>query len=258
MSKSIRPKPEDWADAERALRAASRILAFAHVSPDGDAIGSLLGFTHAMRSQGKHVTAATQDPAHPRFDYLLGVRDIRQQVSGEFDLVVALDSGDQQRLGSVFDSGKYGALPMVQLDHHITNTFFGTVNVVDTTLASTAELVFRLLRQMNIPITHDIAAALLTGVITDTLAFRTSNTTPDTLATAMELMRSGANLQEITRNALVLRSLDQIKLQGAGIVAAQVDGRIVYSCLTRKLRKELADHRIRSGYRRGICRTFVG
>ncbi len=241
MSKSIRAAPEDWAEAERVVREASRILAIAHVSPDGDAIGSLLGFANAMRAQGKHVTTAAQDPAHPRFDYLPGVRDIRQHVSGEFDLVVALDSGDRQRLGTVYDPDKYGALPLLQLDHHITNTFFGTVNVVDTTLASTSELVFRLLQQMQIPITHDVASALLTGVITDTLAFRTSNTTPETLATAMELMRAGANLQEITRNALVLRSLEQIKLLGAGIVSAQLDGRVIYACLTRKMRKELGN-----------------
>ncbi len=102
-----------------------------------------------------------------------------------------------------------------------------------------ARLVIRLMKQMGIPPTPEIAMALLTGIITDTLAFRTSNTTPDTLAAAMEMMRNGAPLMEITRNALVLRSLDQIRLQGAGIMEAQIDRRVAYATITRKLRKEI-------------------
>jgi phosphoesterase RecJ-like protein len=235
---SIKASPETWQAAAQALRGAKRILAMSHVSPDGDAIGSLLGFTLAMRALGKQVQPVTQDPPHPRFDYLHGLRDIRQQAQGEFDLLVSLDASDSLRLGSAFDAKRYGEVEMIVFDHHITNTFFGSINVVDTTLASTAELVLQLLRVMELPITPDIASALLTGVITDTLAFRTSNTTPDTLSSAMELMRNGAPLMDITRNALVMRSMEQIKLQGAGIVAAQLDGRVAYSCITRKLRKE--------------------
>jgi bifunctional oligoribonuclease and PAP phosphatase NrnA len=236
---SIRSGPEVWAEAERALRAASRMLVVAHVSPDGDALGSTLGFTSAMRALGKTVVPANQDPAHSRFEFLAGLRDIRQRVDGHFDMVVSLDSSDMQRLGGAYSPETYAGLPLIVFDHHITNTFFGSINVVDTTLASTAELVLRLIKQMNIPITPDIASALLTGIITDTLAFRTSNTTPDTLASAMELMRCGAPLMEITRQALVMRPWEQIKLLGAGIMTTQFDGRVAYATIPRKLRREL-------------------
>ncbi len=234
----LKSSAADWAEAERMLRASKRIMATTHVSPDGDALGSLLGFTHAMRSIGKYVQPVVQDPPHLRFDFLSGLRDIRQRLEGTFDLVVSLDASDMQRLGAAYSPAALGELPMVVFDHHITNSFFGTVNVVDTTLASTAELVLRLVKQMAIPITPEIAAALLTGILTDTLAFRTSNTTPDTLSSAMELMRSGAPLTEITRKALVMRSWDQIRLQGVGVVNTQIDGRVAYAALTRKLRKE--------------------
>lgn len=231
--------PQAWAEAEGYLRRAGRILAITHVSPDGDAIGSLLAFTHAMRGLGKVVTPACQDQVHPRFNYLNGARDIRQAGDGAYDLIVALDSSDLARLGSVFIPAQHGHTPMVVFDHHVTNTTFGTVNVVEPQGSSTCEVILTLLRRMNLPITPEIANALLTGVITDTLAFRTSNTSPDTLAAAMELMRCGGNLQEVTRQALVLRSFDSLRLLGAGITGAKLEGRLAYAVLPRKLRKEL-------------------
>jgi phosphoesterase RecJ-like protein len=231
--------PRAWEEAEGYLRRAQRILAITHVQPDGDAIGSLMGFTHAMRGLGKHVTPACQDDPNQRFDYLNGVRDVSRSGEGDFDLIVALDASDLARLGNVFMPVQHANIPMVVFDHHITNTQFGAVNVVEPGLSSTAEVVLLLTRRMNIPLTADIAVALLTGVITDSLAFRTSNTTPDTLAAAMELMQAGAPLVEITRKALTLRSFDSLKMLGMGLNAAQLDGRVAYALLTRKLRKEM-------------------
>lgn len=238
MSKMM-TDPQVWSVAEGYLRRASRILAITHVSPDGDALGSLLGFTHAMRGLGKQVTPSCQDTPHPRFNYLNGIFDLKQAGEGEYDLIVSLDASDMLRLGTVFVPAQHAPLPIVVFDHHITNTNFGVVNVVEPGMSSTAEVILTLLKRMDIAITPDIANALLTGVITDTLAFRTTNTTPDTLAAAMELMRCGGNLQEVTRQALVMRSFEQIKLLGAGIVNAKIDGRVVYATVPRKLRKEL-------------------
>jgi bifunctional oligoribonuclease and PAP phosphatase NrnA len=230
---------QSWVDAEGYLRRAQRILAITHLAPDGDAIGSLLAFGKAMQGMGKVVTMACQDPSHPRFDYLSGVHDIRQSGDGNFDLLVSIDCSDVQRLGAIFVPRQHAHLPLVVFDHHITNTMFGTVNVVEPGASSSAEIIFRLLRRLDAHISGDMAAALLTGLITDTLAFRTSSTTPDTLATAMELMRAGASLPEITRKALVLRPFESIKFLAAGIVVAQLEDGIVYASITRKMRKEL-------------------
>ncbi|MCL4505891.1 MAG: bifunctional oligoribonuclease/PAP phosphatase NrnA [Chloroflexi bacterium] len=234
-----RSSAQTWAEAEGYLRRAQRILAITHLSPDGDAIGSLLAFGRAMQSLGKSVTMACQDSAHPRFSYLSGVRDFHQNGDGAYDLLVSIDASDLQRLGTIFLPVEHARAPMIVFDHHITNTQFGVVNVVDSNAASSAEIIFKLLRRMDIRITAEIATALLTGIITDTLAFRTSSTTPDTLATAMDLMRAGASLPEITRRALVLRSYDSIRFLAAGIVASQLEDGIVYATITRKMRKEL-------------------
>jgi phosphoesterase RecJ-like protein len=231
--------PSAWAEAEGLLRRARYILAVTHVSPDGDAIGSLLGFTHALRGLGKTVTPACQDAPHPRFDYLRGARDVRQSAEGHFDLLVALDTSDLARLGTIFLPAQHGHLPMIVIDHHVTNLNFGTVNIVEPAASSTAEIVLKLLKRMALPITPDIASALLTGVITDTLGFRTSNTTSSTLATAVELMQHGASLSEIIRQALVMRSFDSLRLLGAGLSNAKLEGRLAYATLSQKLRQEL-------------------
>jgi phosphoesterase RecJ-like protein len=231
--------PQALADAEGYLRRAQRILAVTHVQPDGDAIGSVMGLALALRALGKTVVAACQDAPHPRFDYINGVRDMVQASDGEFDLIVSLDASDLARLGTVFMPAQHAQIPMVVLDHHVTNTQFGTVNVVEPSFASSAELVLTLLKRMDLPLTGDVATALLTGVITDTQAFRTPNTTPDTLAAAMELMRAGANLTDVMRKSLVMRSFDSLRWLGAGLIAAQLDGRVAYALLTRKLRKEM-------------------
>ncbi len=234
-----RSNMQAWIEAEGYLRRAQRILAVTHLAPDGDAIGSLLAFGHAMQSLGKTVTVACQDPAHSRFDYLHGVHDIRLSGEGNFDLMVSIDASDLQRLGSIFLPVQHGRLPLVVFDHHITNTMFGSVNVVDSSASSSAEVIYRLLRRLDVRIGSEIAAALLTGIITDTLAFRTSSTTPETLSIAMELMRAGASMPEITRRALVLRSYDSIRFLANGIVTSQLEDGIVYATITRKMRKDL-------------------
>lgn len=233
--------PRAWTDAEGFLRRAQTILAITHMQPDGDAIGSLLAFTHAMRSLGKQVTPTCQDKPQARFEFLNGVYDVKQNAEDKYDLIVALDSSDLLRLGNIFMPAVHANVPMVVFDHHITNTQYGTVNVVEPGMASTCEVVYRLINRLGVALSNDIANALLTGIITDTLAFRTSNTTPDTLATAMECMRAGASLTDITRRALVTRPYESLKLLGAGLNAAHLDGRIIYATITRKLRKEIGN-----------------
>lgn len=229
---------QDWAEAEGFLKRAKRILAITHVSPDGDAIGSLLGFTLALRSMGKSVTPAIQDRAHDRFEYLQGFHEIKRSGEGEYDLIVALDASDLERVGSIYMPGSHASLPMVVFDHHITNTFFGAVNIVEPDKASTAEVVAKLIQRMNIPLTQSIAQALLTGLVTDTLAFRTTNTTPDTLACAQLLMASGANLVDIVRKALVLQPFARMKFHAAGMGEAKLEDGVIFAKISNKLRKD--------------------
>ncbi len=229
---------EAWDAAVAHLRRAQRILAITHISPDGDAIGSLIGFARGMAHLGKQVTSVCQDAVPQRFGYLSGLHAISHQVEGEHELIVALDSSDLARLGKPFAAAQHDT-PVLVIDHHVTNTRFGAVNVVNPGASSTAEMVLELLQRMEVPITSDIASALLTGIVTDTLAFRTSNTTPHTLAAAIQLMQQGANLHTIVQQALVMRTFDSLRLLGVGLSNARLEGRLAYATIPFRLREEL-------------------
>jgi phosphoesterase RecJ-like protein len=125
------------------------------------------------------------------------------------------------------------------IDHHITITYFGDVNVVIADAASAAEVILKLIKRMGIALTGDTATALLTGLISDTQAFRTTNTTIESLSAAMELMKVGAPLMEIIHKAVVSQPFDNIRMLGEGIRNTKLEDGVAYAVLTRKLRQEL-------------------
>jgi phosphoesterase RecJ-like protein len=94
-----------------------------------------------------------------------------------YDLVISLDCGDESRMGKTYATLPEPRPPVINIDHHVTNTRFGAIQLVDPTAVSTTEILYDLFRQLNVPITTDIAASLLTGLVTDTLGFRTVGTT---------------------------------------------------------------------------------
>ena len=234
-----RASEQDWQQAEQLLRQSKHILAITHVSPDGDAIGSLLGFTHAMRAIGKTVTPACQDKPQLKFAYLSGLNEIRTKVNGNFDLVVGIDSSDLKRLGSVYQNDLHGHLPILVFDHHITNSYYGNVNIVIGEVASAAEIILQLLQRLKIAISPEIASPLLTGLVSDTQAFRTSSTTADSMAAAMILMKAGAPLMEIINKAVVTQPFDNIRVLGEGIRNTKMEDGLAYATISRKLRQEL-------------------
>ncbi len=181
----------------KSLKEAGRILILTHIDPDGDAIGSVLGLGLALERLGKKVTMACQDPVPKRFLHLPGSQRIIPYPCGSFDLVVSLDANDLRRLGRAYSPELFGHLPLVNIDHHVTNPFFGTLNWVDPQAAATAEMVLELLEGIPAPIDPDVATCLLNGIVTDTQGFRTPSTTPRTLEAALKLQKAGANLHRV-------------------------------------------------------------
>ncbi len=209
----------DWAAASQAVEAAQSILVATHISPDGDAIGSLLGLGNALRLRGSNVTCVVDGGLPGTFRFLPGASDVRDTpTTGQWDLMISVDSSDEERTG---ESGVYGrahSARVINLDHHITNTFFGDIFLVMPSAVSATEVVYHWLREWQQPLALDIAVPLLTGLVTDTIGFRTSNVTANTLRVAVELMEAGAPLAEITA-----ADAEQHALPGAGSVEAQPD-----------------------------------
>ena len=228
--------PADRAALLDQIGRAATVLLITHVSPDSDAIGSLLGLTHALRGLGKIVTPACSSPLRGRFNLLPGHADIVTRASGPIDLAIALDCGDEGRMGSVWSKRPAPRPPLINLDHHVTNTRFGQINWVDPSATSTAEVVLEAIDLLGAPLTSDIARCLLYGLVGDTLGFRTPNTTPAQLHIAQRLMESGASLNVSMDHQFNRRPLALICVWGKAISALTVNDRIIYTVISQAMR----------------------
>lgn len=231
----------------RSIRNARRAMVITHVSPDGDAIGSLLGLGWALRWLGKAHTLACADPVPRKFTYLPGSEAIATRPgptpspgeASEYDLVISLDCADLGRLGAAYDESLAG-LPLINVDHHATNTHFGAVNWVDTEAASTAEMVLALVESLDVPLDPDIALCLLNGIVTDTRGFRIASTRLQTMRAVLKLMEAGAQLSEITDHVFNHRPFSTICLWGKALNGVQLDGKIIWSEISQAMRRECA------------------
>ncbi len=219
----------DVAAARRRLEQANSVLALTHYAPDGDALGSLLGFGLAVRALGKHITLACADPVPDTFRFLPHASLVSPKLNLNADLIVALDAADLGRLGDL--APKLPRQPDLQFDHHITNTGFATINFLDVQAASTAELVADLLEPLGLPTTTEVAQCLLAGLVSDTLGFRTSSTTPKTMHLAQTLVNAGASLQNTIDQALHKRSVGAVRLWALGLANLQLADRVVWATL---------------------------
>jgi phosphoesterase RecJ-like protein len=233
---------ESFADesqtAAQLIRQARDILVICHIVPDGDAIGSLLGLGWALHRLGKEHTLACADPVPDSFAYLPGSEAIVAHPEGNYDLAVSLDCSGLKRLGTAYDQDSLRGVPIINIDHHVTNVRFGSVNWVDPNSAATAQMVLTLIERLGIPLDSTIATCLLNGIVTDTRGFRTSNTTPDVMQAATKLMTAGASLPEIAERVFNRRPLAMICLWGRALSAVQLDDRIIWTEISQAMRRE--------------------
>lgn len=225
--------------AQALISAAQRPLLITHIDPDGDAIGSLLGLGWALVRLGQSPVLYCRDGVPPRYDFLPGADRVVTTPHGSTDLVIAVDCADIGRLGlSADDLSRLNDRPSINLDHHVTNTGFASVNIVDTEAVASAEVVLQIVDALGVPLDATIATCLLCGIVTDTLGFRTANVTPRVLEQAARLMRAGASLAEINEQALNRRPFSGLCMWAAGLKTLRREDSIVWAHLTRAARAE--------------------
>ena len=220
------------------LQSAQRVLIVSHIRPDGDAIGSTLALGLALLDSGKQVQMVLSDGIPASFKHLPGSEKVQTHAEGEFDTIITVDCSDLKRTGSALEG--YRA-PDIVIDHHITTDPFGTLNMVEPEAVATASVLTRYMPAWGLTITVPIAANLLTGLVTDTLGFRTANTTPEALRQAADLLELGVDMSTLYFRSLVRRTFSGAKYWGVGLSALQRADGIVWTTLT------LAD-RAASGY----------
>jgi phosphoesterase RecJ-like protein len=226
------------------LQQATQVLVVTHIAPDGDAVGSLTGTGLALLSLEKYVTLVCDDGLPNRFKYLPLADQVYQQPANDekYDLIIALDAGDPSRLGSVLAGISYPVPPLINIDHHVTNTRYGQVNLVGLEACSTTEILFELFPELGVPLTADLARCLLTGLVTDTLSFRTANVTAKTLKVAGALVDAGADLYTVTTQALSLKELSTLFIWQKGLNKAQVEDGLIWTAISNEEREEVEHH----------------
>ncbi len=221
----------------RKLKQYDNFLITAHTSPEGDALGAQLGFYNLVKKLGKRGVILSDDRLPYGYDFLPGVRQIRRfnraSKNIKFDCLVALDCADLKRAGRVSQLVS-GSLPVLNIDHHISNRNFGSVNWVDAQASSCSEMIYKLYKRLQLKIDKDTALALYTGIMTDTGSFRYSNTSSATFAAASDLLKFGINTAAVYRCTyenipaqdvkVLLKLLSLIRFFSRGRIAAfQID-----------------------------------
>ena len=221
----------DIAAAVNRLLRAENILLLCHKNPDGDTLGSAGALYHALKGLGKTVAVLCADPIGARYDYMqLGLFD------GSFEpkYVVAVDVAGIQLFGDAVRA--YAERVDLCIDHHGSNSGYADAMLLQADAAAAAEIMYDLLRAMNIDITPLIAECLYTGIATDTGCFKFANTTQRTHLTAAKLIEAGADIVRLNAALFESKTPAQLAIERLALENLQFyyDGKCAMVCLTRE------------------------
>lgn len=221
------------------LRAADNILVTAHVNPDGDAIGSTLAMLQILRAMGKNVAAYIDDKIPKNFTVMPFAEEIRQPREDEkfsADLLLILDTSPD-RIGKVKNLTD---APILNIDHHITNSGDEGDLYVDANAAATCEIIFQLCKELDAEISKNVAVCLYTGLATDTGFFNYSNTRPSTLRAAADLVEAGVEPNLISEQ-VEIRSFRDIQIMSAALQTTKLfyGGKVAGMFIDRELYKQV-------------------
>src|SRR5688500_11003380 len=222
------------------ISAARRVLTVCHENPEADALGSALAVALAVEELGGRATPVCADAVPHMYDFMPRIDRFRQDPDPalDYDLIVVGDCGDLARIGPVLarNAELFGRVPIVNIDHHVSNVGFGAVDWIDAGAAATCEMDTLLMPALGVALTSAdgaIAAALIAGVVIDTANFQHPNVTPRTLRVAAELVAAGAPLALTARLLYRTKPNRQLQLFGRvlGRLQAELDGQLVWTVI---------------------------
>jgi phosphoesterase RecJ-like protein len=236
-----------------ALRERDRFLVVTHENPDGDALGSLLAMTLALRQLGKDVSMFLAGPAPLPAEYAFMQLDgLLRELPADMEerTLVAVDCAKADRMGpdtSAIDRAQF----VIDIDHHHDNTRFGDVNLIVADASSTGEVLRDVFAELGVELTPDLAEPLYIALVTDTGRFQYANTTPKSLRLAAELVEAGADVHAVFQQVYESVDFAKLKLLARALERARVleGGLIVVSYL---LRNDFADVGAAEPYSEGI------
>lgn len=221
-----------------AIRKHSRFLVSAHVNPEGDSLCSQLAMKQLLSTMGKTAYIVNNDPVPEHYKFLPKVDEISTDLNKtrSFDAAVVLDCPNLKRIGNVAGIlSKH--VEIINIDHHISNENFGNVNWIDSSASSAGEMVYRLYKEMDVPLTREIALCLYIAILTDTGNFNYDNTSRLTHEIAGELLGYGLDPATVSESVYERRSLQDIRFLGMVLSTLKVNraGDVAYLEMTRKM-----------------------
>ncbi len=228
------------ADAWRLLSTSKLIVMPTHQNVDADGLSSPLAMMHALRQRGVRAIPLVTDNTTPaNLHFLPGIEDVLVYGRDElpaYDALCLIDCADRKRLGGFYSDDperlNRANVPIVNIDHHVTNDRFGTVNIVEPGAASASEVVTDILASWGTELSREIAQCLLAGIYGDTLGLRTESTTSRTMRTAADLIDAGANPGPIVDALFRLKPRSSVCLWERALRNVRWSGSLIYTELT--------------------------
>ena len=226
--------------AADAIGRARTIALACHVNPDGDALGSMLGLFHALRAADRDVVASFPPPfvVAPHYRELPGLDLLTKPVDfpAEPEVMVTFDCGSLGRLGELGSSAT-AAGELIVIDHHISNTRYGTINVIDPEAAASGVVVRRLLEELGLALTRDCALALYAALVCDTGRFQYDTTSPAVFELARELVEFDIPVSRLSRQLFEEHRFAYLKLLSDALGRAELDveRRFVWTSVTQEM-----------------------
>ena len=215
----------------------NKIIVVTHTHPDGDAIGSLIAMGMSLEALNKKITLYCESLIPAVYRFLPEVHRVVNKIGNlNYDMAVILDCGDLSRVGQTVSYLEQ--IPViVNIDHHVTNTRFGHLQLIDKSACATAELVYRLIKQMGLPFSKSVATSIYTGILADTGSFRFSNTNKAAFAICQEMVEIGVDPHNIAQHVYGTYSLSRIKLLNLALDSIELseNGKLSIMTLTQKM-----------------------
>lgn len=220
------------AEAAEILKAQDHILILTHRNPDGDTLGSGFALLHGLLALGKKAKLACEDEIHPKYAYM---HPAAEQPDFEPGFIVAVDIADEKLLGPTLFAQYSGKIDLC-IDHHLSNTLYADTLYLRE-CAATCEMLYEVICALGVEITKPIADCLYTGLSTDTGCFRYSNVTPETHEIAAEILRCGADFDNINRIMFETKTRAYLKLEELVLKTLETyfDGRCALITITQKM-----------------------
>lgn len=213
-----------------ALEAADKVVILGHVRPDGDAIGSQIALASSLRAAGKEVLVINEDGCPASLQFLPESETVKRPGEGAVDacLCVALDTANRERLGERSLAATAGVPLWANIDHHVSNEFYGDLTYIDPEAPATGQIVFELIAAAGLPLTPAARDCLFVAISTDTGGFRYPATTARTFEIGAELLRAGADagkLSSLTYERYPFRRIELLR-ELLGVLRISSGGRV--------------------------------